>query len=186
MTFNSPKVRLFCDFIMTENVCIITNQGFGLKLWLISWKNPNNKRKKEMKKTNFLLILICLFFVRSAYAASDFYVIPVDSKNSTSGSIIQSIQRGSHEAGGTDHYFDVTINSVDTSKSIILVSGAFKGAARTVSATGDFINSTTIRVYYSCEYTSMKIFHWQVVEFKWWTSERNSNGWLKRDFPKKS
>lgn len=66
-------------------------------------------------------------------------------------------------SGTNRYYYDITIDSVNTAKSFILVSKAANYNSYTDAIAATFINSSTIRVYWS-GYNQAN-FEWQVVEF---------------------
>ena len=96
---------------------------------------------------------------------------------SSSGGIpgtVKSTQRGIINGGYSDlqsdggiYYLDVTIQSVNINKAVVVVSSSNRNVnASDKSANARLINSTTLRVYVS--YTDSQTFHnvnWQVIDF---------------------
>ena len=82
--------------------------------------------------------------------------------------IVKSVQRGivNTPSRSTDLYgsVNVTINSVDISKSIVLVKGRGLGSSSGDQSIGKFVNNTTISVSGWFSFSSYEI-SWQVIEF---------------------
>lgn len=82
-------------------------------------------------------------------------------------SAVKSVQRGVvniESASGSYHSATAKINAVDVSRSIILVSG-YMTAGSTVLFSGEFVDSTTIKIHKIASHTFTAVAQYQIIEY---------------------
>lgn len=96
-------------------------------------------------------------------SVNDFFILAPKS----GGSNIKSLQRGIASIASSGSFIDVTITSVDTSKSIIKITPSCASATIVGNfiATAVFINATTIRIERATTPAIVVPYTWEVIEF---------------------